>query len=240
MSVSRKDFLSTAAAGLSVAALAGTTAVATAADGDERAPIHFHILKPSEFDQSLMMQKLTASGDHKQVFQSVTPLIIGGWASLYIHMQNSINAYQFSLGLGKLLTLGVLIGPSIVLGLNDAMWIKYGFGTGVLGQAMGLSATNTYYKAASSLDPSASPDDPKGMYQDWTAQAVAKRGGQFFVCHNAMTAVAMLVAMKTKAKTETVLADWEKNLLPGFQMVPAGVAAVQQAQENGWKLFSII
>jgi len=55
-----------------------------------------------------------------------------------------------------------------------------------------------------------------------------------------MTAVAMLVAMKTKSKTETVLADWEKNVLPGFQIVPAGVAAVQQAQENGWKLFSII
>jgi hypothetical protein len=241
MSVSRKDFLSTAAAGLSVAALAaGTPTLAAAADTDERAPIHFHILKPTEFDGTLMLQKLTVAGQHKQVFQSVTPLIIGGWASLYIHMQNSMNAYEFSLGLGKLLTLGVLIGPSIVLGLNDAMWTKYGFGTGVLGQAMGLSATNTYYKAASSLDPSASPDDPKGMYQDWTAQAVAKRGGQFFVCHNAMTAVAMLVAMKVKSKTETVLAEWEKNVLPSFQMVPAGVAAVQQAQENGWKPFSII
>lgn len=241
MSVSRKDFLSTAAAGLSVAALAGSTsAVAAAADSDERAPIHFHILKPTEFDGTLMLQKINAPGAHKQVFQSVTPLIIGGWASLYIHMQNSINAYQFSLGLGKLLTLGVLIGPSIVLGLNDAMWTKYGFGTGVLGQAMGLSATNTYYKAASNLDTSVSPDDPKGIYQDWTAQAISKRGGQFFVCHNAMTAVAMLVAMKTKGKTETVLADWEKNLLPGFQMVPAGVAAVQQAQENGWKPYSVI
>ena len=241
MSVSRKDFLSTAAAGLSVAALAGsTTAVAAAADADQRAPIHFHIVKPNEFDGALMLQKINVAGDHKQVFQSVTPLIIGGWASLYIHMQNSMNAYQFSLGLGKLLTLGVLIGPSIVLGLNDAMWSKYGFGTGILGQAMGLSATNTYYKAASNLDTSVSPDDPNGIYQDWTAQAVSKRGGQFFVCHNAMTAVAMLVAMKMKSKTETVLADWEKNLLPGFQMVPAGVAAVQQAQENGWKLFSII
>ena len=240
MSVSRRDFLSTAAAGLSVAALAATTSPAVAADDDERAPIHFHIVKPTEFDNDLMMKKLTAAGDHKQVFQSVTPLIIGGWASLYIHMQNSMNAYQFSLGLGKLLTLGVLIGPSVILALNDGMWKKYALGTGVLGQAAGLSATNSYYTAASTLDPSVSPDDPKGMYQDWTAQAVLKRGGQFFVCHNAMTALSMLVAMKTKGKTETVLADWEKNLLPGFQMVPAGVAAMQQAQENGWRPFSII
>jgi len=240
MSVSRKDFITTAAAGLSVAALAGGTSTAAADASSGQVPIHFHIVRPGEFDNALMMQKLTAAGDHKQVFQSVTPLIIGGWASLYIHMQNSMNAYQFSLGLGKLLTLGVLIGPSIILALNDAMWTKYGIGSGVLGEAMGLSATNTYYKAVSNLDPSVDPDDPKGMYQDWTAQAVLKRGGQFFVCHNAMTAVAMLVAMKTKTKTDTVLDDWEKNLLSGFQMVPAGVAAMQQAQENGWKPFSII
>jgi hypothetical protein len=239
MSLSRKHFISSAAVGLSAAALASGAGSAASAD-EGQAPIHFHILKSTEFDNGLMMQKLTAAGDHKQVFQSVTPLIIGGWASLYIHMQNSMNAYQFSLGLGKLLGLGVLIGPSIILALNDAMWKKYGIGTGVLGQAMGLSATNTYYTAVSNLDPSASPDDPKGMYQDWTAQAVLKRGGQFFVCHNAMTAVAMLVAMKIKSSTNTVLADWEKSLLPGFQMVPAGVAAMQQAQENGWKPFSII
>ena len=241
MSLSRKNFISTAAVGLSAAALASaTTTVAEADQASGQAPIHFHILKPGEFDSGLMMQKLTVSADHKQAFQSVTPLIIGGWASLYIHMQNSMNAYQFSLGLGKLTTLGVLIGPSIILALNDAMWMKYGLGTGVLGEAMGLSATNTYYKAVSSLDPSADPDDPKGMYQDWTAQAVLKRGGQFFVCHNAMTAVAMLVSMKMKSSTNSVLTDWEKNVLPGFQIVPSGVASMQQAQENGWKPFSII
>ncbi len=187
-----------------------------------------------------MLTKLQISSQNKQVFQSVVPLIIApGIASLYMHMQNSMNAYQFSLGLGNLSTLGVLIGPSIVLGLNEAMWTKYRFGQG-LGKDLGLASSNVYYLASSNLDPSADPDDPKGMYQDWSAQAVLKRGGQFFVCHNAMTGVAMLLAMKTNGDPKTILADWEKNLLPGFQMVPAGVAAMQQAQENGWKPFSII
>lgn len=238
MPLSRKHFLSATAFGMSAAALANMGSAADAAV--ERAPISFQVLKPGEYDKAAMTAKLTINSAHKQVFQSVVPLIIApGIASLYMHMQNSMNAYQFSLGLGNLSTLGVLIGPSIVLGLNDAMWKKYGFGTG-LGKDLGLATSNVYYLASSNLDPSADPDDPKGMYQDWSAQAVLKRGGQFFVCHNAMTGVAMLLAMKMNGDPKTILADWEKNLLPGFQMVPAGVAAMQQAQENGWKPFSII
>ena len=121
-----------------------------------------------------MLKTLTQSSDHKQVFQSVSPtIIVPGLSSLYLHMQNSMNAYQFSLGLGNLSTLGVLIGPSIVFALTDAMWTKYG-----IGKALGsdLAATNIYYKATSNLDSGASPDDPKGLYQDWSAQAVLKRG----------------------------------------------------------------
>lgn len=237
MSLSRKNFISATAFGISAGAM---TRAEVAADAAPRDPIHFHVVRPSEFDSALMMQKLTVNAEHKQVFQSTVPLLVGGSASLYMHMQNSMNAYQFSLGLGSLATLGVLLGPSIVYGLNDSMWKKYGLGSGVVGQALGLAPTNVYYYATSKLDPSANPDDPSGMYQDWSAQAVLKRGGQFFVCHNAMSAVAMVVAAKVKSDTKTVLADWEKNVLPGFQMIPAGVAAVQQAQENGWKYFSII
>lgn len=237
MTFSRKDFISAAALGVSAAAVADSAAPAAAA---ERAPVHFNVLKPSEFDDAAMLRKLTIGGEHKQVFQSVTPLVIApGVASIYLHMQNSMNAYQFSLGLGSLSTLAVFIGPSIVFGLNDAMWQKYRFGKG-LGAQLGLADTNVYYAADSKLNLSADPDDPSGVYQDWSAQAVLKRGGQFFVCHNATSAVAFLVAQKSGGDPKSVLADFEKNLLPGFQMVPAGVAAIQQAQENGWKPFSII
>jgi hypothetical protein len=239
MPLSRKHFIAATALGMSAAAYADLSAAADAAV--ERAPISFHVLKPGEFDKAAMLSTLTVNSQHKQVFQSVVPLIIApGIASLYMHMQNSMNAYQFSLGLGNLSTLGVIIGPSIVLGLNDAMWKKYGFGQG-LGKDLGLAASNVYYQASSNLDPSADPDDPKGLYQDWSAQAVLKRGGQFFLCHNAMSGVAMLVAMKMNTgDPKAILAEWEKNVLPGFQVVPAGVAAMQQAQENGWKPFSII
>jgi len=162
-------------------------------------------------------------------------VIAPGIASLYVHMQNSMNAYEFSMGAGKLSTLGVILGASIVLALNDAMWKKYNFGS-----AFKLDATNTYYKASSNLSLSAAADDPNGIYQDWSAQAVIKRGAKFFVCHNAMTGIAAVTAMKSGASMAGILADFEKNVLPGFLVVPAGVAAVQQAQEYGWKPFPII
>ncbi|HEX5274264.1 MAG TPA: hypothetical protein VFW34_03235 [Candidatus Rubrimentiphilum sp.] len=234
MPLSRKQFVSATALGISAAAIGLEPAVAEA---QGRAPVSFHILKPTQYDRAAVLSVLKSGGAHKQVFQSVTPLVVApGIASLYIHMQNSMNAYQFSMGAGKLSTLGVVLGPSIILALNDAMWKKYG-----IGKAFNLDATNDYYKAGSSLNLSAAPDDSKGIYQDWSAQAVLKRGGKFFVCHNAMTAIAFVIASKIPGATPGgVLADFEKNVLPGFIVVPAGVAAIQQAQEYGWKPFPVM
>lgn len=233
MPLSRKQFVSAAAIGVSAAAVGLDAGTAEA----QRAPVHFHILKTSQYNRAAVTAVLKGGGAHRQVFQSVDPIAVApGIASLYLHMQNSMNAYQFSMGLGKLSTLGVILGPSIILALNDSMWKKYGFGT-----AFKLAATNAYYSASSNLDLSASPDDPNGIYQDWSAQAVIKRGGKFFVCHNAMSAVAAVTASKMSGATPAgVLADFEKNVLPGYLVVPAGVASVQQAQEYGWKLFPII
>ncbi len=233
MPLSRKQFVSATALGISAAAI-GLEATAQA---QERAPLSFQILKPAQYDRAAMLRILKGGGPNKQVCQSVSPLVLApGIASLYIHMQNSMNAYQFSLGAGKLSTLGVVLGPSIILALNSNVWKKYG-----IGKAFNLDATNDYYKASSNLNLVAAPDDPKGIYQDWSAQAVLKRGGKFFVCHNAMTAIASVLASKmTDATPGGVLADFEKNVLPGFVVVPAGVAAIQQAQEYGWKPFPII
>lgn len=236
MTFSRKEFIAATAIAASAAAV-GEPSIPAAAQ--ERASIHFSVLKPGQFDGAAMLRKLSTDAEHKQVFQSVDPLIVApGIASVYLHMQNAMNAYEFSLGLGRLSTLAVFIGLSIVLSLDDATWKKYGLGR--LSSHFQLAQTNAYYPAGSTLDLDADPDDPKGVYQDWSAQAVLKRGGQFFVCHNAATGIAFLVAQKLGANPRAVLADFESHLLPGFAMVPAGVAAVQQAQEHGWKPFAIL
>src|SRR5271163_1028290 len=93
--------------------------------------VHFPVLKPSEYDEKKMWAELKTKKPHKAVYQSAEPkLIIPGLASLYIHMQNSLNAGEFSFGWGKgnVAVAAVLYGPSFILALNDAMWAKYNFG----------------------------------------------------------------------------------------------------------------
>jgi hypothetical protein len=60
------------------------------------------------------------------------------------------------------------------------------------------------------------------------------------VCHNAMTAIAALLSQKAGTTPGAALDDFVNGLLPGFQIVPAGVAATQLAQELGWRNYPIL
>jgi intracellular sulfur oxidation DsrE/DsrF family protein len=226
---------------LSGALLAATAMSSCSSRDTDGGRVSFRLLTPKDYDFASMMRRLKESRPHKQVFLSAEQyrrlaglLHISQFdvRELYSKMQLAMNAYDFSLGpeRGQLATLGVLVGDSVILGLNDAIWEKY-----LIGKRFGLARSNIYYYATSSLDPKASPNDPNGLYQDWSAQAVLKRGGSFMVCHNALgNLVASLVG---RARCATVLNEVSRNLMPGFLLVPAGLTAVQLAQEHGWKLF---
>ena len=207
----------------------------------------YRVLSPKEYDYQAMMAVIRNPTPHKQVFMaSSTPGQAEGAlhllhvalkpdvSALFQHMQLAMNGYNFSLeSRGEsLATLGVLSGSAVVLGLNDKMWEKYD-----IGRNFSLPKTNQYYRATSNLDPNASPNDPAGLYQDWSAQAVIARGGSFMVCHNALTNVANGIARSGNMPTQDAVEDMAQNLLPGFMLVPAGVTAVQLAQEHGWRLY---
>ena len=236
MRLSRRTFVASAAA----VTAATLSANARATDSSSAAPatiVHFHILKPNEFDHAMVMETLTGTAKNKQIFQASEATVIAPRvASLYLHIANSMNAFEFSYpsSIGPVTTAAVLMAPAMVFALKDSMWQKYR-----IGKEFNLPSTNEFYKATSNLEMSASPDDPNGIYQDWSAEALLKRGTKFFVCHNATTAVAAMIAAKSSASMPAILSDFEKNLLPGFTFVPAGVATVQLAIENGWGLFQV-
>jgi hypothetical protein len=218
--------------------LAATSAAACRQKSTGGAQELYSVLGPQDYDFDEMMAKLQIRQPHKQVF-SATNLVArrnATYAELYTHMQFAMNGYDFSLrrGRGTLATLGVVAGLAVVLSLNDAMWQKY-----AIGKHFDLAQTNVYYQAKSSLDPKASYDDPNGLYQDWSAQAVLKRGGWFMACHNALANVASQCAINAGTGSRLVLDDMIRNLQPGFTLVPAGVTAIQLAQEYGWKLYTI-
>ncbi|HXW52209.1 MAG TPA: hypothetical protein VEJ41_09485 [Candidatus Acidoferrales bacterium] len=198
----------------------------------------YKVLSPAEYDGAAMLAVLQLPRPHKQVF-SATGLVVqesASYAALFAHMQFAMNGYDFSLGRhrGPLATLGVMAGVASVLGLTDAAWTKYS-----IGGIFNTTAKNVYWPAKSNLDPNVSPNDPHGLYQDWSAEAVQRRGGSFMVCHNALTKVAMRCAQEHGTQVSDVLTDFVASLQPGCLLVPAGVTAVQLAQEYGWKLYTV-
>ncbi|MDQ6768198.1 MAG: hypothetical protein M3Z41_10360 [Candidatus Eremiobacteraeota bacterium] len=232
--VARKTFLGTAALAASAAALAGCKKKEA---GRGRRRIVYQVLTPDLYDYAGMMAKIRTTNPHKQLFPAtaaeVQPAISS--AHIFMHMQFALNGFDFSLpSKTRLATLGVFSGSAVVFALNEEMWRKYG-----IGSQFGLADTNVYYRATSNLDPSAAPDDPKGMYQDWSAQAVLKRGGSFMVCHHATTYFATDCALRHEKDPKSVLDEWMANMLPGFMIVPSGITAIQLAAENGWKIYPV-
>lgn len=252
MEMTRGGFLRSALAAAGAVAL---TSGRASAEGSQpaakaKAPpppsaVHFPVLKSTDYDEKKMWAALRTKKAHKLIYQSVEPrLIIPGLASLYIHIQNSLNAGEFSNGWGKgsMATGAVLLGPSIVLALNDAMWAKYNFGAAFnLNDASGKPETaNVYYKAQTPMGFEGDPGAGGNIYQDWSGEACIKRGATFMVCHNALTAFSGMMAMNMGADPAKTLAEWKANMLPGYMIVPAGVGALQAAMESGWHLLPLI
>jgi hypothetical protein len=236
--VARKAFLGATALAASAAALAGCRSADSLAHARKLGRIVYPVLTPQMYDYARMMATIRVANPHKQVFPATAATVqpLSDIAVIYMHMQFAMNGFQFSLpgGPERLATLGILSGSSVVFGLNDAMWQNY-----AIGKRFDLAATNVYYRAMSDLDTHVSPDDPKGIYQDWSAQAVLARGGAFMVCHHALTYFATDCAVSHKKNPTSVLAEWIANLMPGFSLVPSGITAMQLAAENGWKIYPV-
>ena len=256
MKLTRKNFLKQGAVAAGALVLANAKeanaappdAAAPPAKAPEKPPppqaVHFSVLKPGDYDSKKVNEAMRTKKAHKFVYQSVEPkLIIPGLASIYIHVQNSLNAAEYSYGWkGNVASAAVLYGPSVILALNDAMWAKYPFGAAFnCKDADGKPETkNVYYPAQTNMSMDGDPGAGGNIYQDWSGEACIKRGTFFMVCHNALTAFSGMMAGSMGQDPTKALAEWKANLLPGYNIVPAGVGAVHFAQENGWKLIPLI
>ena len=98
------------------------------------------------------------------------------------------------------------------------MWAKYGAQIG----------------PASELDASvkSNPRSTGGM----GIEALAKLGVQFAVCAMATQRIAGQIAQGTGGNAMAINAELIANLVPNGRMVPAGILAINRAQERGYSL----
>jgi hypothetical protein len=238
MTLTRKAFLSSAAAALAIPRIV---------EGAEPPPappaptaVHPPVMKASEWDQKKLLEVLKVKKEHKVMYQShEAKMSVPGLASLYLHVQGGLNAAEFSMGWGKggLATLAVMQGPSSMMCLNDAMWAKYKIGelAKVVDAAGKPEVANLTYKGQTGMSFDGEPGAGGNVFQDWSAEACMKRGATFAICQVALALNAGRAAMLAGVKAPDVFAEWKQNVLPGFMIVPSAIATMVLAQEHGWK-----
>lgn len=123
---------------------------------------------------------------------------------------------------------------STAYGYNNAIWARYGRTF-----AKGMKLTGDLARRAQTMNPllfkrpDATP--PKGM--EWMAEAaltgLAQQGVRFAVCGAATEGISGDLA-GTGGDAKAIEAELKANLVPGGLIVPAGVVAVNRAQEHGY------
>jgi len=70
-------------------------------------------------------------------------------------------------------------------------------------------------------------------------EGLIKKGMHFAVCQLATRRNAGIIAQQTGAKAEEIYRELTSNLIPNAHMVPAGIVAVNRAQERGYSFISV-
>ncbi len=211
----RRGFLGSVAAGAAALGLGSLVPNALSAQTESHDPAL------GDPQVEAWLNKIT--GAHKQVYD--IPVINGGAGLLFSRVFYITNK-ETGVPASDLGVVCILRHHAAAFGMTDAMWAKYKFGK-VFGiddpKTKAPSKRNFFYKVP------ADELDLPGMSID----ALMADGALFGVCHMAIKGGSMMLAKKTGMSAADIEKDMISNLIPGMQVVPSGVWAVNRVQERG-------
>jgi intracellular sulfur oxidation DsrE/DsrF family protein len=211
----RRAFLTTLATG-SAALAAGGMALHFGAE-----PAHAEPLDSSPFDESWLTR---LNGKHKQFFDAVTvndgfPM---GFAMNFLNLNNETYKIPDS-------QLSAVVGLrhfAIPIGFTDDIWARY-----KLGEFAKVNDPKTKAPATRNIFYHSGPGDV--MFPGMAVEKVQARGVAFTVCNVALTVLSGVLAPNAGVTPEVAKKEWTAGVIPGMVLVPAGVLAVNRAQEKG-------
>ena len=223
----RRSFFSRAGAGLaSLAAVSGVAFPGKALAKQKAAPTGWQAARHEKDD---WLDKLPAK--HRLVFDTTT---FHGFGEALLYANNFIIANKTDYGVDSNELAIVIIARhgSTAFGFNDAMWAKYG---------------KTFADIAKAQDPHTKEAPTMNIYDaagygvelpsfGSTIGTLAKQGVQFAVCSMATGGLAGEVGRRMGVNGDVVLKELVANLVANARMVPAGIVAVNRAQERGYTL----
>jgi hypothetical protein len=161
-------------------------------------------------------------GIHRAVFDTTTP---DEMQSALRYAQNFYVASHDAYGLkdGDLAVVIIARHTSTPFGYNDAIWAKYG---------KQLSEQLAF------TDPKTKQPPSVNLFSTQEGRMVdlIQRGAQLAVCQVATRELAGAVGQSLGVDADALAKEFAANLIRNARMVPAGIVAVNRAQERGYTL----
>lgn len=222
--MARRWFLARLGAGAGVVGAAAVTSPVAAAQGsaDES-------WRPARHAQDDWYDKIP--GVHRFLFDTSTAESMG-WALQFATNYFTANQEGYGLKDSDLAVVIVARHKATSFAYNDAIWAKYG---------------KQISEQAEFMDPKTKEPPKINVYgaagetaQAGKMDALIKRGVQFAVCQMSTRGIAGRIARASGADTNSVFKEITANLIGNARMVPAGILAVNRAQERGYSFIYAI
>jgi intracellular sulfur oxidation DsrE/DsrF family protein len=211
VSIERRGFLGSVAVSAAVAglgAMAASSSVAEAADAPD-----------GDFKKWLA----GINGKYRQVYDMPEPN--NGMGLIWSWVFQLTGAQGYGVSEQDLGVVVVLRHNAIPIAFTDPVWEKYKLGEQ-------FKITDPLTKAPAVANPFyhiKSPDLPP----DAALEKLLAKGVRVSVCNMAITYYSGVVAKQMGLNAEEVKKDWVAAVIPGVEIVPSGVLAVNGAQSKG-------
>lgn len=163
-------------------------------------------------------------GKHRQVFDAPAPN--SGFALIWSHVFLMTGAQAYGVPESNLGVVIVLRHSAIPLAFQDGVWDKYH-----LGEFFKIDDPAT--KAPAMRNPFAHIKPGDMPLPEAALEKLIARGVRVGACAMAIHYQSMRVAQIAGVPHEAVKKEWLAGLIPGIQVVPSGVLAVNGAQSRG-------
>jgi len=161
-------------------------------------------------------------GQHRFMFDSISPKG-GGHALFFARNFFTANKEGYGLAPSALAVIIVLRAEATSIGYNDSIWKKYGKELSKILELDKVHMANPYSATGNGAA-------KRGV----TFSDLAADGVHFAVCGMATKGLSGILAKQTHGNAEDIHKEIAANLIPNGHLVPAGIAAVNRAQERGY------
>jgi intracellular sulfur oxidation DsrE/DsrF family protein len=224
----RRSFLSRF--GMGAALVAGVGATLAVARPAVAQTVTF---KPRRHAEDAWMESPNVA--HRVVIDSAFPPG-GGAALLYANNNFLANKAGYGLEAQEVAIIVVLRHLATPFAFTDAIWAKHG---------AALSEIIEFQNPATKAAPDVNLYNSRAAgisltNRGVTISSLVEKNVQFAVCGSAMRFLANAIAQRTKGDADAIYKEFAANLVPNSHIAPAGVVAVNRAQEYGYTLLTAV